>query len=107
MHNKLFESQSAWGTLSAADRGNYFTDAAKELGLNIDTFNTDMAGVNVTKKISFDQALGKKDKVSGTPTVFLNGQTVELSILNDSAKLEELLKSEMKKQNIEVPAETK
>ncbi|MNR60685.1 hypothetical protein D3C85_1822300 [compost metagenome] len=66
-----------------------------------------MASTNVTKKISFDQALGKKDNVSGTPTVFLNGQTVELSTLTDSKKLEDLLKAEMKKQNIELPTETK
>jgi protein-disulfide isomerase len=107
MHNKLFENQSAWGTLSANDRGGYFTTAAKELGLNVDTFNADMAGANVTKKISFDQALGKKDNVSGTPTVFLNGQIVELEILTDSKKFEDLLKAEMKKQNIELPAEAK
>lgn len=106
MHNKLFENQSAWGTLSANERGGYFTNAAQELGLNVDTFNTDMAGATVTKKISFDQALGKKDKVSGTPTVFLNGQTVELQTLTDSTKLDDLLKSEMKKQGIELPAET-
>lgn len=107
MHNKLFESQSAWGTISATLRGDYFTNAAKELGLNADTFNTDMAGTSVTQKINFDQSLGKKDKVSGTPTVFLNGQAVDLQILLDSKKLEDLLKAEMKKQNIELPAETK
>ena len=107
MHNKLFESQSAWGTLSANDRGGYFTNAAKELGLNVDKFNTDVASTDVTKKINFDQALGKKDKVSGTPTVFLNGQNVELKTLTDSTKLEDLLKAEMKKQGIELPAETK
>lgn len=107
MHNKLFESQSAWGTLSASDRGSYFTNAAKELGLNVDKFNTDVASPDVTKKINFDQALGKKDKVSGTPTVFLNGQNVELKTLTDSTKLEDLLKAEMKKQGVELPAETK
>jgi len=107
MHNKIFESQTAWSSLSANDRGSYFTNAAKELGLNVDTFNADLAGANVTKKISFDQALGKKDKVSATPTVFLNGQTVELGTLTDRTKLDDLLKAEMKKQNIELPAEAK
>jgi protein-disulfide isomerase len=66
-----------------------------------------MAGTSVTQKINFDQSLGKKDKVSGTPTVFLNGQAVDLQVLLDSKKLEDLLKAEMKKQNIELPAETK
>jgi protein-disulfide isomerase len=107
MHNKIFESQTAWSSLSANDRGSYFTNAAKELGLNVDTFNADLAGANVTKKISFDQALGKKDKVSATPTVFLNGQTVELGTLTDRTKLDDLLKAEMKKQSIELPAEAK
>lgn len=107
MHNKIFENQTAWGTLSANDRGSYFTNAAKELDLNVDTFNADMASTNVTRKISFDQALGKKDNVSGTPAVFLNGQTVELETLTDSKKLDDLLKAEMKKQNIELPTEAK
>jgi protein-disulfide isomerase len=107
MHNKLFESQSAWSDLSASDRGGYFTNAAKELGLDTDKFNTDMASTNINQKINFDQSLGKKDKVSGTPTVFLNGQNVELQTLTDSTKLEDLLKAEMKKQGIELPAETK
>ena len=107
MHNKLFESQQAWSGLSPNDRGGYFTNAAKDLGLDIDKFNTDIASANVTRKISFDQALGKKDNVSGTPTVFLNGQNVELNVLTDSTKLEDLLKDEMKKQGVELPAETK
>jgi protein-disulfide isomerase len=66
-----------------------------------------MASASVTKKISFDQALGKKDKVNATPTVFLNGQAVELQVLTDSTKFDDLLKAEMKKQNIELPAEAK
>lgn len=107
MHNKIFETQTTWSGLSANDRGGFFTNAAKELGLNVDTFNTDMASANVTKKISFDQALGKKDKVSATPTVFLNGKAVELQVLTDSTKFDDLLKAEMKKQNIELPAEAK
>lgn len=108
MHNKLFERQSAWSNLSASDRGTYFTTAAKELGLNIDKFNTDIADTKTTiKKIGFDLALGKKDKVTGTPTVFLNGKVVELKTLNDTNKLDALLKEEMKKQNIELPADTK
>ena len=107
MHNKIFETQTSWSGLSANDRGGFFTNAAQELGLNVDTFNADMASVSVTKKISFDQALGKKDKVNATPTVFLNGQAVELQVLTDSTKFDDLLKAEMKKQNIELPAEAK
>lgn len=107
MHNKLYEDQAAWKGLSPTERGAYFTSTAKELGLSADKFNIDIAGADVTKKINFDQALGKKDKVSGTPTVFLNGTPVELEILTDSPKLENALKEEMKKQNIELPADTK
>lgn len=107
MHNKIFETQTSWSGLSANDRGGFFTNAAQELGLNVDTFNADMASASVTKKISFDQALGKKDKVNATPTVFLNGQAVELQVLTDSTKFDDLLKAEMKKQNIELPAEAK
>lgn len=107
MYNKLYEDQATWKGLSPTERGAYFTSTAKGLGLSVDKFNTDIASAHVTKKINFDQALGKKDKVSGTPTVFLNGTPVELEVLTDSTKLENALKSEMKKQNIELPADLK
>ena len=77
MHDKLYESQNDWDTLSTDKRTNTFVSYAKEIGVkDLDKFKTDMAGNDVNKKINFDLALGNKAKVTGTPTFVLNGKTV-------------------------------
>jgi protein-disulfide isomerase len=74
MHDKLFEAQSDWETLTGEQRTDLFMSFASELGLDQDQFKTDLASANVNTKISFDQALGKKVGVDSTPTFFLNGE---------------------------------
>jgi len=74
MHNLIFESQSEWGTLSGTQRTDQFSSYAQQLGLDQDKFVKDLASSSVTKKITFDQALGKKIGVSATPTFYLNGE---------------------------------
>lgn len=76
MHNALYESQNSWNNLSIDQRGDYFNHLAAQVGLNADKFKTDFASSVVNQKISFDQALGAKDKVQGTPTFLLNGKAV-------------------------------
>lgn len=74
MHDLVFETQSDWSTLTGTNRTDKFTEYATKLGLNKDTFLKDIAGTAVNKKISFDQAIGKKIGVSATPTFYLNGE---------------------------------
>lgn len=73
MHNLIFESQEDWTGLTGTDRTDAFVGYATSLGLNKDKFLADLAADNVNKKISFDQALGKKLNVNATPTFYLNG----------------------------------
>lgn len=74
MHNKLYENQSDWNQLSVDQRNNYFYNLASQLGLKTDQFKSDFESRAVNQKITYDQALGKKDNVQGTPTFFLNGK---------------------------------
>jgi len=74
MHNLVFESQSEWENLSGTDRTTRFTDYASDLQLDKDKFMTDLSGSQVSKKISFDQAIAKKVGVNATPTFYLNGE---------------------------------
>lgn len=103
MHNKIFESQSSWNTLSVSDRTDLFVKYADELGLNTKQFTADMASTNVAQKISYDVAIGKKDEVAGTPTFILNGVTLEQSTWGDATKLQEAIDAELKKANIALP----
>jgi protein-disulfide isomerase len=77
MHNMLYENQNTWKSITDKERAGFFEGYATTLGMNVDTFKVDYAGKNVNQKISFDQALGRKLKVSGTPTFYLNGKEVD------------------------------
>lgn len=87
MHNKLFESQSAWSDLSADKRTDIFVSYAKSLGLNETTFREDLGSENVALKIRFDQALGKSQGANSTPTLFLNGELLSQEAYADEAAL--------------------
>ena len=103
MHNKVYETQSSWNTLSITDRNTLFTKYANELGLNTDQFTTAMASTDVTKKINFDAALAKKDEVAGTPTFILNGIQLNQNIWGDETKMKEAINVELKKADIALP----
>lgn len=102
MHNKIFESQDAWGSLGAKERTKFFTDYAAELGLDTTKFTSDLTSDSVNKKISFDQALGKKAKADATPTFLLNGKKVDDEWSNET-KFEELIVNTLKTEGIALP----
>ena len=79
MHNLLYETQTAWETLTGDQRTTQFMSYAGELSLNETKFKIDLASALVNKKISFDQALGKKIGVDATPTFYLNGTKLSSS----------------------------
>jgi len=82
MHNKLYENQSAWSSLSTNTRVDFFVSYAKSLGLNTTTFQSDLTGTAISQKIGYDQALGRKDGVTGTPTFFFDGKQTSQYVLN-------------------------
>ena len=83
MHNLVYETQSDWENLTGTDRTDKFASDAVSLGLNKDQFLKDFAGSAVDKKISFDQALGKKLNVDSTPTFYLDGTKISDTISSD------------------------
>lgn len=96
MHNLIFESQDQWNTLVGSARTNKFVEYATSLGIDKDTFTKNLGLSTVNQKISFDQALGKKESVDATPTFFLNGDKISTDISSsvvqgDTEKLKALL----------------
>lgn len=77
MHDALYANQSNWQSASAKDRTEVMIDYARTLGLDVDKFRADLTNPSITKKIAFDQALGKKDGVTGTPAFFVNGKLID------------------------------
>lgn len=75
MHDILFSKQSEWATL--ADPKEVFTNYAKELGLNPETFQADLTSDSIDEKINRGLAMGDTDGVQGTPNFLLNGKRIE------------------------------
>lgn len=102
MHNVVYENQNNWKDASATERDAIFTQYAVEAGVDKDRFVKDLASPSITKKIAFDQALGKKINVSGTPTFYLNGTLVDGDTTNniiqsDGSQLKSLIDDTLKK----------
>jgi len=105
MHDKLYESQQSWNTANATDRVAIFAGYAADLGLDANVFKTDIASNQVNQKISYDQAIGKKVDITGTPTFFLNGKTIDQETWVDQQKLDDAFAAELKAQGVSLPAE--
>lgn len=103
MHNKLYENQEAWGSLNASERTEFFASYAREFSLNEATFKTDLQSSKINQKISFDQAVGKKAKVTATPTIYLNGKAIEQEVWQDKTKLDAAFVEAFKANNIALP----
>ena len=104
MHNILYENQSSWENASGTDRTDIFADYAKQVGLNEQDFRNALTKQNkrINQKINFDMALGKKDGVTGTPTVLLDGKKLTDGQTNDlingkTSGLDKLVQAALKK----------
>lgn len=76
MHDMLFERQKSWEN-STTDRNSVFESYAKEIGLDIEKYNQDLASAETKAIINADLAEVKKLGGDGTPTFALNGKKIE------------------------------
>lgn len=86
-HRKLFESQSRLSDET-------IQNIAKDLKLNLDTFNRDMNDPAIQSIITRDVNEGRAAEVPGTPTLFVNGKLVQLQSLQD---IDQAIDAELKK----------
>lgn len=85
MHDILYERQEDWNGPSSTDPVGIqiaqaiamFEGYAKELGLNVEQFKTDVEVEKTLASINADIARGNADGVDSTPTFFLNGKKIE------------------------------
>lgn len=76
MHDKLYETQDDWA--EAGDPKDKFIGYARDLGLNTDDFSRDLNDEAGKDVIDRDKAFGTELKLSGTPTIFINGEEFDL-----------------------------
>lgn len=92
MQSKLFSNRTNWSSVSADSRNGIFDGYAKELGLDMDKLKQDINSEAVTKKINFDQAIGKASNVTATPSVFLNGKALGGNEFSSESELRSTIK---------------
>jgi protein-disulfide isomerase len=105
MHDKLYENQNAW--VSVSNPQSTFDQYAKDIGLNAAQFNTDYASGKVNDAINADlSAFSKTGQPQATPTFFLDGGFLDNTKLIDSAtgqptaaKITSVLKAEIAKKS--------
>jgi protein-disulfide isomerase len=66
-------TQQAQGSPAAAGQALHI---AKSIGINPDTFKSCLTSKKYSKQVSDDLALGQKAGVTGTPSVFINGNMI-------------------------------
>lgn len=109
MHNMLYEHQSEWSKASASQRSSYFERYAKQIGLNMEQYRTDVTSDTVLKRVARDLAAARKAGLRlTTPILVLNGKKLELNTIQtkgryDAQKLRAVLNKALKQAGVEPP----
>lgn len=74
MQNILFTNQQLWSRSS--DFRKMFQDYAQKIGLDVEKFNTDMAGSFTKNRVDADLQRGRSLQINSTPTFYINGRIV-------------------------------
>lgn len=92
MQNLLFENQQAW-----TNNPNYrsmWEDYARQIGLDVERFKTDMAGREAKERVNADMARGRGLSVDSTPTLLINGKNIPLQQIT-TANLRQVIDAEI------------
>jgi protein-disulfide isomerase len=108
MHDALYENQSAWSDIEAAKRTDVFAGYARDIGLDVEKFKTDLNDTRVAANISRDRAFGQKLGISGTPSLYIGDQKLSADENNDLVqkngdKLRDKLDAALKAAGVEPP----
>ena len=81
MHELLFTNQQTWSS-GTADAKQIWNDYAQKIGLNMATFQNDVAGMAAKSRVEQDIARAKAAGVSSTPTIYINGEAIPFPEVN-------------------------
>ena len=80
MHAQLYTNQKTWSVDPNYKQA--FRGYAEKIGLDLDRFETDMAGLQTRNRIQADMDRGKALNINSTPTVLINGGEVPFQQMN-------------------------
>lgn len=96
MQNQLFTNQSSWMTKDPMAFRGILEEYAKKIGLDIEKFKTDMAGLVAKNRVGADMDRGKSLRVASTPTFYINGKPVGLEQMTTEG-FKQLIDAELQK----------
>lgn len=76
MQDQLFTNQQAW--TANPNYRQIWADYAQKIGLDVERFQNDMAGMMAKSRVDLDVQRGRGLSVNSTPTVLINGKLVTL-----------------------------
>jgi protein-disulfide isomerase len=74
MQNLLFTNQQAWS--SNPDYRKVWEDYASRIGLDVERFKTDMAGLVAKERVNADMQRARALNINSTPSIFINGVAI-------------------------------
>ncbi|MFH8368290.1 DsbA family protein [Streptomyces sp. NPDC018031] len=86
MYSKLFTTQAEWGE-ARESKEDVFRGYAKQLGLDMKRFDTDLEDPATAERVEADQRDGLGLGVQGTPTFFVDGDKVAPGSYEEFSKL--------------------
>lgn len=84
MTDLMFEKQEEWSAVSNPE--DKFTEYAKSLGMDEKLFREKLISAEVAKNVQADADLAASLQLSGTPTIFVNGEQVGAPFVVDKVK---------------------
>lgn len=76
MHDKLYENQTSWS--DTTNVMGIFSGYAKDLGLDVNKFNSDVKSSDIEKKVNDSINQGTDIGIDATPTFYLDGDKMDL-----------------------------
>jgi protein-disulfide isomerase len=80
MHDRIYENQQKWST--EVDPRPLFINYARDIGLDVDRFITDMKAPQIDARVTADRLRGRSMGVTGTPTLFINGRMLPVEAMS-------------------------
>jgi len=95
MHNLLYTNQQQWS--SDPNYKQTFKSYAEKIGLDVDKWEADAAGLQARNRVQADMDRGKALNITSTPTVFVNGKSVPYEQMNVPT-MQKIIDDELKAQ---------
>lgn len=94
MQNQLFTNQASWS--AAADFNRILDEYAQKIGLDVEKFKNDMAGLQAKQRVDKDLERGRTLGVNSTPTFFINGKLIPFDQV-DTTTMRQIIDAELLK----------